>query len=73
MVFVVIYCSHVNPHQADVSESLIRRGGGGRICPTKEIGYIFALYATKVGSRDSGETKVDPPWVQDLPGSFNGP
>ena len=26
-----------------------------------------------MGSRDSGETKVDPPWVQDLPGSFNGP
>ena len=57
----------VNPHQADVSESLIRPGGG-QICPTKEIGYIgyiFALYSTKMGSRDSGETKVDPHWVQD--------
>ena len=37
------------------------------------IGYIFALYATKIGSRDSGDTKVDPHWVQDLPWSFNGP
>ena len=65
-----------NPHQADVSESLIRPGGGGQICPTKEIGYIgyiFALYATKMGSRDSGETNVDPHWVQDPPWSFNGP
>ena len=47
-----------------------------QICPTKEIGYIvymFALYATKMGSRDSGETKVDPHWVQDPPWSFNGP
>ena len=24
------------------------------------IGYIFAFYATKMGSRDSGKTKVDP-------------
>ena len=23
------------------------------------IGYIFALYATKMGSKDSGETKVN--------------
>ena len=23
------------------------------------IGYIFAFYATKMGSKDSGETKVD--------------
>ena len=37
------------------------------------IGYIFAFYATKMGSRDSGETKVDPHWVQDPPWSFNGP
>ena len=29
------------------------------------IGYIFAFYATKMGSRDSGKTKVDPHWVQD--------
>ena len=27
------------------------------------IGYIFAFYATKMGSRDSGDTKVDPHWV----------
>ena len=26
-----------------------------------------------MGSRDSGETKVDPHWVQDPPWSFNGP
>ena len=37
------------------------------------IGYIFAFYATKMGSRDSGETKVDPHQVQDPPWSFNGP
>ena len=24
------------------------------------IGYIFAFYATKMGSRDSGDTQVDP-------------
>ena len=23
------------------------------------IGYIFAFYATKMGSKDSGETKID--------------
>ena len=27
------------------------------------IGYIFAYYATKMGSRDSGNTKDDPHWV----------
>ena len=27
------------------------------------IGYIFAFYATKMGSRDSGNTKVYPQWV----------
>ena len=26
------------------------------------IGYIFAFHVTKMGSRDSGETKVDPYW-----------
>ena len=26
------------------------------------IVYIFALYATKMGSRDSGDTKVTPHW-----------
>ena len=24
---------------------------------------IFAFYATKIGSRDSGDTKVNPHWV----------
>ena len=37
------------------------------------IGYFFAFYATKMGSRDSGETKVNPNMVQDPPWSFNGP
>ena len=37
------------------------------------IGYLFAFYATKMGSRDSGDTNVDPHWVQDPPWSFNGP
>ena len=37
------------------------------------IGYIFAFYATKMGSWDSGDTKVHPHWVQDQPWSFNGP
>ena len=37
------------------------------------IGYIFSFYATKMGSRYSGETKVDPHRVQDPPWSFNGP
>ena len=57
-VHILYMTLRVNPHQADVSESLIY--------PTKEIGYIgyiFAFYATKMGSRDSGDTKVDPLWV----------
>ena len=37
------------------------------------IGYIFAFYATKMGSEDSGDTKVHPNWVYDPPWSFNGP
>ena len=37
------------------------------------IGYNFEFYATKMGSRDSWETKVDPYWVQDPPWSFNEP
>ena len=37
------------------------------------IGYIFAFYATKMGSSDSGETNVDPQRVQDPPWSLNGP
>ena len=35
-------------------------GGGGQICPPNEIGYIgynFALYASKMGSRDLGRQK----------------
>ena len=27
------------------------------------IGYIFAFFATKMGSMDSGHTKVNPHWV----------
>ena len=27
------------------------------------IGYIFAFYTTKMGSRDSGDTKVNRHWV----------
>ena len=27
------------------------------------IGYIFVFYATKMGSRDSRDTKVNPHWV----------
>ena len=27
------------------------------------FGYIFAFYATKKGSRDSGDKKVSPHWV----------
>ena len=27
------------------------------------IGYIFTFYATKMGSRDSGDKKVNPNWV----------
>ena len=34
---------------------------------------IFAFYATKMRSRDSGDTKVNPHWVQDPPWPFNGP
>ena len=37
------------------------------------IGYIFAFYATKMGSRATGDTKVHPHWVKDPPWSFNGP
>ena len=36
------------------------------------IGSIFAFYATKMGSRDSGDTKDHPHWVKDPPWSFNG-
>ena len=27
------------------------------------IGYIFSFYATEMGTRDSGDTKVNPHWV----------
>ena len=27
------------------------------------IGYMFAFYATKMGSKDSGDTKAHPHWV----------
>ena len=40
---------------------------------TSYIGYIFAFYARKMGSRDSGDTKVNPHWVKDPSWSFNGP
>ena len=36
------------------------------------FGFIFGLYATKTGSRDSGDTKVNPHWVYDPSWSFNG-
>ena len=36
------------------------------------MGHIFAFYATKIGSRDCGKTRVDPHWVQDPHWSFNG-
>ena len=37
-------CSFINPHQAGVSESLIRRGG--QICPPLVYGYrrVFSLF-----------------------------
>ena len=41
----------VNPHQSDVSESLIR-GGGGANFP----------YWQKMGLRDSGDTNFTPHW-----------
>ena len=37
------------------------------------IGYIFAFYAMKMRSRDSGDTQVDPHRVLDPPWSFTGP
>ena len=37
------------------------------------IGYIFAFYATKIGSRDSGDIKVNPHLVLNPPWSVNGP
>ena len=37
------------------------------------VGYIFAFYATNIGSRDSGDMKVNFHWVKDLPWAFNGP
>ena len=57
----------VNPNQA---------GRGGENGPQEKIcyiGHIFAFYATKMGSMDSGETKFDHDWVHDPPWSFNGP
>ena len=33
----------------------------------------FCILCNKMGSRDSGETMVDPHWVWDPPWSFNGP
>ena len=65
----------VNPNQTGVLESLIRQGGGA-MGPQEKTGYnghIFAFYATKIGSSDSGETNVDPHWVKDPSWSFNGP
>ena len=56
-------------------ESLIKRGGGANM-PHKG-NWLYWLYLCvlcyKMGSRDSGETKVDPHRVQDPPWSFNGP
>ena len=52
----------VNPHQADVWESLIRPEGG-KYAHQGEIGhicYIFAFQTTKNVSRDSRDTQVDP-------------
>ena len=37
------------------------------------IGYIFAFFATKMGSRDFGDTKVNSHWVLDPAWSFMGP
>ena len=37
------------------------------------IGYIFAFYATNMGSSDSGETNGEPHRVQGPPWSLNGP
>ena len=51
--------SFLNPYQADLFR-ILNQAGGGEI---GYIGYIFAFYATKMGSRDSGDTKVNPFWV----------
>ena len=61
--------SFLNPYQADLFR-ILNQAGGGEI---GYIGYIFAFYATQMGSRDTGETKVDPHLVQDPPWSINGP
>ena len=47
-------------NQAGVSESLIRGGANGPQVKIGYIGHIFAFYATKMGSKDSGDTQVDP-------------
>ena len=38
--------NYLNPHQVGVSESLIRRGGGGRFAPPLLYGYrsVFSLF-----------------------------
>ena len=72
--YFLLLSMDINPHQADVSESLIKLGG--QICPQKEIGYIgyiFAFYAKKwdqgtletqkttiIGSRTSLGPSLDP-------------
>ena len=48
----------LNPHQTDVWESLIRQGGKFAKKENGHIGYIFAFDATKMGSRDSGDTRL---------------
>ena len=62
-----------NPHQADVSESLIPGGSNMPHKGNRLYWLYFCILCNKKGSRDSGETKVDPICVQDPPWSFNGP
>ena len=64
--FTHVYGSATNPHWVqDPPWSL--NGPAMALQYTKHgplyIGYIFAFYTTKMGSRDSGDTKVNPHWV----------
>ena len=62
----------VNPHQADVSESLIRQGRG-KCGPRRKSAIsaiFFAFETSKIISRDSRDARAAPYRVQDQPWSF---
>ena len=67
-------CFTFNPHQTEVSESLIRRRGAKWPTRGNQLYRLyFAFQATKTISRDSKDTRADSHRVRDQPWSFHGP